>query len=121
MKQLKAIALCMICLAVSFSAMAYNQRITLSVKGEPIHKVLEQIEKQSGYKFFYSDKTVDVQRMVSVEAVNRDVVAVVDEIFADQNIKCSIMENNIVLSQGAVPARKAINSPPPRRCREIYR
>lgn len=98
MKQFRHHALCLICLLMALPAVAQNRTINLSAKNEPVRKVLRQIELQSGYTFFYSDKTVDVERRVTIEAVNRDVVAVVNEIFDGYGITCSIIDRNIVLT-----------------------
>lgn len=98
MKHFGLIALCLILLSAPFDAWGQNRTITISAKNESVGRVLKQIELQSGYTFFYSDRTVDVERRVTIEAKNRDVLAVVNEIFGGRNVKCSIIDRNIVLT-----------------------
>ena len=98
MKQFRLHLLCLICMLVSISAVAQTRTISISANDEPVRKVLRQIELQSGYTFFYSDKTVDVERRVTVEARDEDVLAVVRRIFDGCGIKCSIIDRNIVLT-----------------------
>lgn len=98
MKHFRLCVLCLICMLVSFTAGAQTRSISISAKDEPVRTVLRQIELQSGYTFFYSDKTVDVYRRVTIEAVDKDVLAVVNEIFDGYGVKCSIIDRNIVLT-----------------------
>lgn len=109
MKHFRLCVLCLICMLVSFMAGAQTRTISISAKDEPVRKVLRQIELQSGYTFFYSDRTVDVDRRVTIEATDKDVLAVVNEIFDGYGVKCSIIDRNIVLtdddSDGNLPER----------------
>lgn len=98
MKHFRLCVLCLICMLVSFMAGAQTRTISISAKDEPVRKVLRQIELQSGYTFFYSDRTVDVDRRVTIEATDKDVLAVVNEIFDGYGVKCSIIDRNIVLT-----------------------
>lgn len=57
-------------LTVVNAANTYSQTITLSVeaKNQSIQTVLEQIESQSDFNFFYNTKQVNTNKLVSIRA-----------------------------------------------------
>lgn len=97
MKHIRLFLLCLVCTLVLSEGYAQNRNITLRMKNAPIGEVFANIEQQSGYKFFYSDKTVDTSRQVSINANGEDVLVTLERIFEGRNIKCSIIDGNIVL------------------------
>ena len=54
------------------AADSYSQNVLLDieVQNQTIEKVLGEIEKQSEFTFFYNDKQINVNRLVSVTAVS---------------------------------------------------
>lgn len=72
--------------------------ISLDIKDMSIKGILEQIEKESGYSFFYNNQLVDVNRKVSISVKNENIFSILDRIFKDANIEYSLVENRIVLS-----------------------
>jgi TonB-linked SusC/RagA family outer membrane protein len=52
--------------ALHVSAGVYSQKVTISVKATPLEKVLNQIKKQTGYSFFWSDQLIAQAPAVSV-------------------------------------------------------
>lgn len=104
MKTLKTLCLpalltAMVLLSASFTAGAQTRTITLKADRQPISAVLKSIEQLSGYTFFYNDATFDKNRLVSVNATNKDVLAIVGEVFKDTDITASFLDKNIVLSR----------------------
>lgn len=97
MKHIRLFLLCLVCSLVLSEGYAQTRNITLRVKDAPLSEVFANIESQSGYKFFYSDKTVDTSRKVTINANGEDVLATLEKIFEGRNIKCSIIDGNIVL------------------------
>lgn len=85
-------------LLVCISSQAQTRAISLSAKNQPVSSVLKSIEQKSGFKLFYNDSAVDKDRLVSVNAQNKDVQAILNEIFAGTNVKASIVDDHIVLS-----------------------
>ena len=103
MKNIRLFLLCLVCSLVLSEGYAQNRNISLRVKNAPLSEVFATIEQQSGYTFFYSDKIVNTSRRVTIDAQGEDVLVTLGKIFENENIKCSIIDGNIVLEEGAVP------------------
>lgn len=99
MKHIRLTLLCLVCSLMLAEGYAQRRDITLNVKNATIGEVFASIEEQSGYKFFYSDKTVDTSRKVTVVATGEDVLVTLGRIFEGKNIKCSIIDGNIVIER----------------------
>ena len=54
-------------LSMCFSSI-WAQNVTLSQHARPLRKVLGEIERQTGYKFFYNNSQVDVEKKVNVSS-----------------------------------------------------
>ena len=62
---------CTVLMVVSTTvAMGQDKNVTLNFSGEPIQKVLESIQKQTGYRFLYNKDLIDLSTKVKVSAVN---------------------------------------------------
>lgn len=103
MKNIRLFLLCLVCSLVLSEGYAQNRNISLRVKNAPLSEVFATIEQQSGYTFFYSDKIVNTSRRVTIDAQGEDVLVTLGKIFENDNIKCSIIDGNIVLEEGAEP------------------
>ncbi len=91
-----------ILLAVLFNikAMAvYSQvgSVSLNLKQVTIEKALNAIEKQTGYYFVYNNKSVNVDRVINLNASNKAIGDVLAEVFKG-SVKYSIEGNHIILS-----------------------
>ena len=59
------------CLMLSYpSASLQAQKVSLSAKSQSIGSVMDEIEKQTGYKFFYNNSQVDLKQDVTLRAKN---------------------------------------------------
>ena len=47
---------------------AQEAKVTFQLREKPLSALLAEIQKQTGYKIFYSDNNVDVSRKVNVSA-----------------------------------------------------
>lgn len=103
MKNIRLFLLCLVCSLVLSEGYAQNRNISLRVKNAPLSEVFATIEQQSGYTFFYSDKIVNTSRRVTIDAQGEDVLVTLGKIFENENIKCSIIDGNIVLEEGTEP------------------
>ncbi|MBP5382457.1 MAG: TonB-dependent receptor [Bacteroidales bacterium] len=95
-----ALLLCM--LGVSTLLPAQTRTISVRADSQKVSDVLKTIEQQSGYTFFYNDAAFDKNRRISIDARDKDVLAVLEEVFRGTNVKASFIEGNIVLSN--IPA-----------------
>jgi TonB-linked SusC/RagA family outer membrane protein len=60
-------------------------------------EVFNKIEDQSKFKFFYQNEQIDVNRTVTVNVDGAKVEDILDKIFANENIKYRVLEDNLVL------------------------
>ena len=101
-------------LTVVNAANTYSQTITLSVeaKNQSIQTVLEQIESQSDFNFFYNTKQVNTNKLVSIRANQKNVFEVLEDLFRNTDIKYEVLDKNIILTlkkESASDAVPAIN------------
>ena len=88
-------------LAASLQLGAQNRKISVNADNQTVSAVLKAIEQQSGYTFFYNDAAFDKSRRVSINARDKDVLDILEEVFRGTDVKASIIEGNIVLSSKA--------------------
>jgi TonB-linked SusC/RagA family outer membrane protein len=81
-----------------------DQRISLTVSGMDIEKVLEKIQSQSKVQFVYSFEVIRASRKVSLNMRNERLQNVFDALFAPLNISYSISNKKTVLLKRAVKA-----------------
>ncbi len=100
MKNMK-LKLLMLSLGVSVFHFVHGQQknLTLSVHNKSMQSVLDEIEKKSGYRFFYNNNQIDTKRNFSVDAKGQDIGDILDRLFSGTDISYKIMEGNIILSR----------------------
>lgn len=79
---------------------SYAQKVTVSldVRNQTVKEVLDEIEDQSDFTFFFNNRHLDLQRRVSVSEKRSDIFKVLDRIFAGTNVGYSILDKKIILS-----------------------
>ena len=80
--------------------------LNINAKNQSVKNVLEEIENQSEFNFFYNNKNIDVKRQVSINVKNVKVFDVLDKIFDGKNVSYSVMDNNIILSTKKIAIAK---------------
>ena len=100
-----ALALCMAFAIAAVPVQAQVKNITLKASNTPVSTVMQQIEEQSGYTFFYNTKDIPLDRNVTLSVSNKDIRAALDELFRNTNVSYSIDNKSIILSArgGAQP------------------
>ncbi len=86
-----------------------NNHVSLSVKDEPVKNVLHRLEEQTGYKFFYLDRQVDVQRKVTLTIVEAPLESVLQKLFANTATTYSVNGKQIVLKKIKKPDTSSFN------------
>lgn len=74
-----------------------NARVTISQSNVSIRNLLAELEKQTGYVFFYNNQLVDVQKEVNVHADNKELSSVLWKLGEENNLSYKIMGKQIVL------------------------
>jgi len=83
------------CLQVS--ATAFSQKITLSEKDAPMTEVLNKIQQQSGYEFFYNSKVLSKAGTVTVIVKQSTVKEALDQLFKGQPFTFTVENKTIVI------------------------
>ncbi len=86
---------------------SYGQTTTLSidVQNETLQQVLDQIEKQSEFHFFYNTKHINTNQKVSIKTTDEDIFSILEELFRNDHISYQVLDKNIILS---VQEKKAV-------------
>ncbi len=81
------------------SATVYSQatKFNFQAKNKQIVEVLNEIEENSNFRFFYISEQVDVKRRVNVDARDSKVEDILSEIFEGEGIKYEIREDYLIL------------------------
>ena len=99
------IALVLLCLSINaaFAAGSYaqNTALTINMSEQTVANVLETIENQSDFNFFYNSKLVNVNRKVSVNATNKDVFAILDQLFKGTDVAYKVVDKDVILTKVA--------------------
>lgn len=87
-------------LTIVNAANTYSQTTPLSVKvtNQTIQTVLDHIEAQSEFKFFYNTKQVNTNKLVSIRANQKNVFDILDDLFRNTDIKYEVLDKNIILT-----------------------
>lgn len=85
------------------SASSYGQNVTLKQHNARLTTVLDEIRKQTGYDFFYSEKTMNSSKPVNVDLKNVGLLDALELCFRDQPLAYSI-ENKAVTIKAKTPS-----------------
>lgn len=90
--------LCSIGLVQAADSYAQKATVNLEMRNQTVKDVLDEIETQSEFSFFFNIRHVDLQRKVSVVATESDVFKVLETVFAGTDVHYSVVDNKIILS-----------------------
>lgn len=98
--------LLLINVAQMFAGEVYSQEAKVSIKVEngSIVDILNKIEKQTTYLFFYKKNEIDVDKKVTINVTDQKVSEVLNSIFAENDIKYNMVSDYIVLTKGGTDA-----------------
>ncbi|WP_195374107.1 STN domain-containing protein [Parabacteroides leei] len=80
-----------------FASETYSQQTSFSITTEnkTVKEVINEIENNSEFIFFYLDKAIDLNRKVSVKATNQQINTILDQIFSGTENIYSISDRQI--------------------------
>lgn len=90
--------ICSIGLAQATGSYAQKATVSLEMRNQTVKEVLDEIEEQSDFSFFFNIKHVDLDRRVSVVAKKSDIFKVLETVFAGTNVRYSVVDRKIILS-----------------------
>ena len=94
---MKFIAIFMFAAGLQVSATGYAQNITLAQKNVSLKKVFKEIERQSGYSFFYKDRLLTQTEKVDVNVKDASVKAALDQCLRNTSLSYTILDKIIVI------------------------
>ncbi|HRN58178.1 MAG TPA: carboxypeptidase-like regulatory domain-containing protein, partial [Agriterribacter sp.] len=94
--KLSAILIFIGCLQVS--ARTYSQHVTLSSENVPLQVVFREIEKQTGFHFFYRVSLAAQFRNVDVHLNNAPLEEAMDRVLKDQPLQYKVVNKTIVIT-----------------------
>ena len=74
-----------------------QESISLKVKDMALVNVFKTIEKDHGYRFFYSDDLVDLNKSISVDLKDADIRQIVDELELQTDLSFRLMEDKLIV------------------------
>ena len=72
--------------------------LTLEARNETVQQVLDKIEAQSEFSFFYNNKQVNVDRLVSINTKNQNVFSILNKLFDGTDVTYKVLDKSIILS-----------------------
>lgn len=84
----------------SFATKSFSQsaRISMDLKNVSVVEVLNEIESQTDFYFFFNQKLIDVDRKVNVSAENTTISDVLTGLFGESNVDYVIYDRQIILA-----------------------
>ncbi|REA59666.1 hypothetical protein DSL64_16800 [Dyadobacter luteus] len=76
-----------------------GRRVSVNVNKEPIHLVLQQLEKAADVRFVYSARVINARQKVSLNVQNQKLSAVLESVFDKTNIAWDIVGGQIILKR----------------------
>jgi TonB-linked SusC/RagA family outer membrane protein len=83
------------------AAYSQNTKLSLNMSNVTVEEVINQIEKNTSYKFVFTDKAVDTSREISIDVSNVDITEALNQLVRNTDIEYRIVEKLIVLSKKA--------------------
>jgi TonB-linked SusC/RagA family outer membrane protein len=84
----------------AFATGSYAQKtvISMTVSDKTIAEVLETIENETEFHFYYNSKLINTSRLVSVRVKNKPVFAVLDQLFSGHDVYYKVVDKDIILT-----------------------
>jgi TonB-linked SusC/RagA family outer membrane protein len=93
---------------LQFSFAADAQRITLLKKNSSLEFIFEEIHKQTGYEFLYTDEMMKETKPLNVNFKNETVQDVLKKSFSDQPLFYAINDRTVIIRRKSLVLQKEI-------------
>jgi len=87
--------------------------VSIHMNEVPLRKVLDEIERQSGYTFSYSNRQVDDGQLVTVVADQLPLMEVLDELLKTRDLSVKLVEKQLVIRRRKKSPEKNISEQTP--------
>lgn len=95
----KSILISLVMLFLFAPLFGQSRKVTVHENGITVSKLLQVLEKQTGYTFAYKTADIDLSASVSANADNEDVLNVLRKALSSQNLDFSVSGSRIVLTK----------------------
>ncbi|MFA9390745.1 MAG: SusC/RagA family TonB-linked outer membrane protein [Prolixibacteraceae bacterium] len=75
-----------------------NARLSINLSGTTVAQVLDEIQANSEFDFFYNNKLIDVERIVDINVDEEDIYAILGELFDQTDVEYVVKDKHIILS-----------------------
>lgn len=82
---------------LSWSSFAYSQKISLKLERVSFTKLVQEIERQTPYKFVFDPKEITDQAKFSIQSDDQQIKAILDQAFKNHNLDYQIIGETIVI------------------------
>ena len=107
----KLISLTVVLLLGLFPSKVFAQ-VNVKIDRLPLKEALVEVEKQSGYSFFYSDHLPQQEAVVSVKATNSNIESVMDDLLKGLGIKYEVKpDKQITLTEKLQTPKETSKNP----------
>jgi len=95
------------------SAKAYSQKVTLTEKDAPLNKLFNEIKKQTGYTFVYTQTILEKAKNVTIDVHDVSLDKALSICMLDQPFNYEIIEKTIVIKPNKTDTDFELPKPPP--------
>ncbi|WP_316798310.1 TonB-dependent receptor [Pedobacter frigidisoli] len=96
----KLVVMMMILTVVEVSAKpTYAQNVSLNIKKASITQILQLLIKQTGYEFLYEPDELSAYQSETLNMTNKPLREVLDVVFSNKSLKCSIQDNIVIIER----------------------
>jgi len=74
-----------------------EKKVTVKFQNVSLDQALERISKASGVHFSYSDDLISLNKKVTINAVQKPLKSILDELLKETNIKYTVSGKQVVL------------------------
>jgi TonB-linked SusC/RagA family outer membrane protein len=89
------------CFLITGQIFAQNEKISLDIRNSTLKEAFKTIQEKSGYRFFYSDDLVDLDKQINLEASDFTIDEVIGALESKTSLSFRKMEDNLIV---VVPA-----------------
>ena len=82
--------------SLNLSATGFGQ-ISMNEHGKSVKEILNIIENETNYRFFYNDDLKSINSLVDIEVTNQNINQVLDKLLASTDFDYKIMDNNLIV------------------------
>lgn len=79
------------------ASLSQSARLDLNISGKSLSEVIKTIEKNSDYRFFYSDNYRELYDQVSINIKNASIHDVLSNLLQDKSLSFKLMGENVVI------------------------